>query len=153
MNVESFRYINSIQIDKLLKKYPLGVRIKFEHYIKQWQNSKCDNNSSNSNLLTPSLTSPSSSLSAGSLETVPVFSLDDVLKRSTHGSMIINYYESNKNLNETYRNPLVDLIIASLLEEKRPMSTTLASHISDVIIGTYTTEMKVNFINIPKNIE
>lgn len=152
MDIEAFRLINSIQIDKLLKKYPLGVRIKFEHYIKQWQKSKCDNNSSSSNLSTPSLTSPVSLLSAESLESVPAFSLDDILKRSTHGSMIINYYESNKKLNETCRNLLVDLIIASLLEEKHPMSTALANHISDIIIGTFTTEIKVNFTNVSINL-
>lgn len=147
MDEEAFRYINSQQIEKLLKKYPLGVHIKFEHYIKQWQNTKMDINASNSNLPTPSFTPPaSSSLLVGSAEPLPEFSLDEVLKRSTHGSMIISYYESNKNLNETCRNLLVDLIIASLFEKKRPMSTALANHISDIIIGTFTTEIKVNSI-------
>lgn len=151
MDIEAFRYINSIQIDQLLKKYPLGVRIKFEHFVKQWQNSKWDNNSSDSNLSASSFTS--SSLSARSLEPRLVFSLDEVLKRSTHGSMIINYYESNKNLNEKCRNLLVDLIIASLLEEKRSMSTALANHISDIIVETFNTEIKVNFINVLINIK
>lgn len=85
-------------------------------------------------------------MSAGSLEPVQNFSRDVVLKRRTHGSMIINYYESNKNLNETCRHLLVDLIIASLLEEKCPMSTALADHISDVIVGTFVSEIKINFI-------
>lgn len=142
MDEDAFRYINSRQIEKLLQNYPLGVHIKFEHCVKQWQNT----NTSNSNLPTPSFTSPTSSLLAGSSEPLPEFALDEVLKRSTHGSMIISYYETNKNLNETCRNLLVDLIIASLLEKKRPMSTTLANHISDLIVGTFSTEIKVNFI-------
>jgi len=149
MDEEAFRYINSRQIEKLLQKYPLGVHIKFEHYLKQWQNSKSDTNTSNSNLLIPSVTPPiSSSLLARSSDPLPEFFLDEVLKRSTHGSMIISNYESNKNLNETCRNLLVDLIIASLFEKKRPMSTALANHISDIIVGTFTTEIKViHFIN------
>jgi len=65
--------------------------------------------------------------------------------------MIINYYESNKNLKETCRNLLADLIIASLLDEKRPMSTALADHISDIIVGTFTSEVKVNIIDVSIN--
>jgi len=147
MDEEAFRYIISRQIEKLLQKYPLGVHMKFEHYVRQWQNINSDTNASNSNLPKPLFTSStSSSLLSGSSEPLPEFSLDEVLKRSTHGSMIISFYESNKNLNETYRNFLVDMIIASLLEKNRPMFTALASHISDIIVGTFTTEIKVNFI-------
>jgi len=147
MDEEASQYINSRQIEKLLQKYPFGVHIQFEHYIRQWQNTNSVTNASNSNLPKPSFTSSTSSiLLAGSKEPLLDFSLDEVLKRSTHGSMIISYYKSNKNLNETCRNLLVDLIITSLLEKNLPMSTALASHISDIIVGTFTTEIKVNFI-------
>lgn len=88
MDIEALRYKNSIQIDKLLMNYPLGVRIKFEHNVKQWENSKWDNNYSDSNLSTSS----SLFVSTKSLDPVPAFTIDEVLKRSTHGSMIINYY-------------------------------------------------------------
>lgn len=56
MDEEAFLYINSKQIEKLLQKYPIGVHIKFEHYVKQWQNTK--RNDSNSNTLTTSFTPP-----------------------------------------------------------------------------------------------
>lgn len=64
----------------------------------------------------------------------------------------MNLFFYNNNLNETRRNLLVDLIIASLLEEKRSMSAALANHISDIIVGTFNTEIKVNFVNVLINI-
>ncbi|XP_029348421.1 uncharacterized protein LOC115034958 [Acyrthosiphon pisum] len=144
MDEEAFCYINSRQIEKLLQKYPLGVHRKFEHYVKQWQVTKWDTNDSNSNSPTPLFTPPISSSLLASSELLTRFSLDEILKRSTHGSMIISYYESNKNLNETCRNLLVDLIIASLFEKKHPMCTALAKQISDMIVGTFTRKYILN---------
>lgn len=89
-----------------------------ERYLILGLNSKYDNDSSGSNLSTLLVTFSLNSLSGRSLS-------------------IINYHESNKNLNESSRNLLVYLIIVSLLEEKSPMSTTLANYISSIIIGTY----------------
>lgn len=33
------QYIYNDQIIQLLNKYPLGIRLKFNYYIKQWQKS------------------------------------------------------------------------------------------------------------------
>lgn len=72
-----------------------------------------------------------------------MFSINKILSKSSQGVLITNYYKCNKNLNENCRNLLVDLIIASLLEQKCPMFVGLASSIADTIVGTFTTEMKV----------
>lgn len=141
MDIDALRYINSAQICQLLNKYPLGIRIKFGYYIKQWQSSKFEKSSSELNLSTNTVKSSSSSLSES--EPLHSFSLDDILTNNTQGSLILNFYKSNNNLNEMCRNLLIDLIISSLLDEKRPMTTSFANHIADVIVGTFPTEIKV----------
>jgi len=119
----------------------MGIRIKFAYYIKEWQKSKYCNNSSES---------PIHIYSSSSLP-VPIplgqqFSLDEILSKTTQGALITNYYKCNNSLNESCRNLLVDLIIASLLEKNHPMTVALANNIADTIVRTFTTEIKV--INI-----
>lgn len=107
--------------------------------VQKWQSSKWENNESS--LSIPSFTSPCSSL-----ESTIDFSMEKLLSNSTQGALIINYYKSNNNLNESCRNLLVDLIIANLIDKNHSMPISLANHISDVIVGTFTTEIKVNII-------
>ena len=117
----------------------MGIRIKFAYYIKDWQKSKYSIDSSASPIL---CTISSSSLPAP----VPLeqqFSLDEVLTKTTQGALITNYYKCHNSLNESHRNLLVDVIIASLLEKNRSMSVVLANNIADTIVGTFTTEIKV----------
>lgn len=72
-----------------------------------------------------------------------IFSLDQVLSKSTQSDLITNYYQCNQNLNESCRNLLVDLIIARLLERKHSMYVVLASNIADTNVGTFTAEIQV----------
>lgn len=121
----------------------MGIRIKFAYYIKEWQKSKY----SNSYRESPIHTYTSSPLPVPVPEPLgQQFSLDEVLTKTTQGALIINYYKSNTSLNESCRNLLVDLIIASLLEKNHPMSVVLANNIADTIVGTFTTEIKVGNI-------
>lgn len=104
------RYINSQQITQLLNKYPLGIRIKFDYYVKQWQKSIREDILNipapkriglvSSNVLSTNSESTSSEL-------LQLFNLNDILSTNSQGAMIINYYSLNKNLNETCRNLLV----------------------------------------------
>lgn len=141
MDIEALSYINKDEIAQLLSNYPLGIRIKFSYFIQKWQSSKRQNNESS--LSTPSFTSPCSSL-----ESTIDFSIDKLLSNCTQGALIMNYYKSNNNLNESCRNLLIDLIIANLIDKNHPMSISLGNHISDMIVGTFTTEIKVNIIYI-----
>lgn len=144
IDIEALRYITVYQISQLLRLYPLGIRIKFGYCIKEWQiNSKGEKNSIDG-VLSSTSTVASSSTSLPPVPSEPMFSLDEVLIKSSQGALITNYYKCNNSLNEGYRNLLVDLIIASLLENKCPMSVALANNIADAIVSTFTTEIKVN---------
>lgn len=121
----------------------MGIRIKFGYFINEWKKSKCLKNSIEPKLSTPSFNSTLISSTSLPQEPTMFFSLDDVLTNSTQGTLLTNYYKNNKNLNESCRNILVDLIIASLLKQNRPMSVALANQIADIIVGTFTTEIKV----------
>lgn len=120
----------------------MGVRIKFAYHIKNWQISNHGNNSSESSIL---CTNSSSSLSV-SVPFEQQFSLNDVLTKTAQGALITNHYKCHNSLNESCRNLLVDLIIASLLEKNHPMSVALANNIADTIVRTFTTEIKVIYI-------
>jgi len=39
VDVEALRYITKDEIIQLLNKHPLGTRIKFVQYVKEWQKS------------------------------------------------------------------------------------------------------------------
>jgi len=141
-SIEALQYITTDQIFNVLRRYPMGIRIKFAYYIKDWQKSKYINNSSESPIL---CTISSSSLPAP-VPSVPLeqqFSLDEVLTKTTQGTLITNYYKCHNSLNESHRNLLVNVIIANLLEKNRSMSVVLANNIADTIVGTFTTEIKV----------
>ncbi|XP_029347666.1 uncharacterized protein LOC107882231 isoform X2 [Acyrthosiphon pisum] len=146
VDVEALKYINSKQIAQLLHKYPLGKRIKFEHYVKQWRKNsihKDVRNESTSRKRSISISSISSTSSPStSSEPIQSFLLHDILTKSVQGALITDYYRTNKNLNETCRNLLVDLIVSSLIDKQMSMSICLADRIATEIIGTFTTELK-----------
>lgn len=57
--------------------------------------------------------------------------------------MIVDYYFKNKKLNESCHTLLVELIINDLIKKNRTMTIDLASHISNAIIMSFPTEIKV----------
>jgi len=146
------KYINSYQIAQLLHKYPLGKRINFEHYVKEWRKNfteKDVRNESTSRKQSTSISTISSNSSPSiSSEPIQKLLLHDILTKSVQGALITDYYGSNKNLNETCRNLLVDLIVSSLIDKQMSMSICLADRIATEITGTFPTELKVNQFNI-----
>lgn len=131
------RSINSNQISQLLTNYPLGIKIKFEHAVRQWQNTVCKS---------ISVSTQSSSKSVE--KCVPVqqfqFSLDEILNRSSQGLLVTSYYKEHNNLNETCRNFLIDIIISSLIEQNISMSIDITEKISKIFVETFTSELKVD---------
>jgi len=107
------KYINNDQIAQLLHKYPLGTRIKFEHYVKLWRNKSTEkdvrNKLTSSKLSTSILSISSTSSPSISSEPTQSFLLHDILSKSVQQALITDYYGSNKNFNETCRHLLVDL--------------------------------------------
>lgn len=139
VDVEALRYITKDEIIQLLNKHPLGTRIKFVQYFKEWQKSLRVNtlDISTSRKL-PESVSISSELTQS-------FNIENILSTNTQGAMIVNYYSLNNNLNESCRNLLVDLIIATLVDKKISMTVALANNIATVIVETFTSEIKVNY--------
>ncbi|KAF0706912.1 Uncharacterized protein FWK35_00032358, partial [Aphis craccivora] len=70
------------------------------------------------------------------------FDLNDILIKSTQGSMIIDYYYKQKKLNESSRSLLVEIIINDLIKKNRTMTIDLADNISNAIVKSFPTEIK-----------
>lgn len=132
---------------QLVNKHPLGTRIKFVQYVKEWQKSIRGNALDNSAPRRLSGAISSNILSTGSAftssELAQSFNLENILSTNTQGAMIVSYYSLNNYLNESCRNLLVDLIIATLVDKKMSMTVTLANHIATTIVETFTSEIKV----------
>lgn len=120
------------QVEQLLSKYPMGVKIKFEKNLKQLRKKPEEISVDVMNRPTVSVR-----------HVYPQFSLHNVLSNSSHDVMITNYYKSNKSLNDSCRSLMIDLIISSLIEQSISMSVGLADTIAKTIVETFTTELKV----------
>jgi len=71
------------------------------------------------------------------------FDLNEILIKSTQGAMIIDYYYKQKKLNESSRSLLVEIIINDLIKKNRTMTIDLANSISNAIVKSFPTEIKV----------
>lgn len=59
--------------------------------------------------------------------------------------MVKSYYKQNKNLNETARECLINLIVNTYIQKKIHLSTSIANNIADEIVATFQSEAKVFF--------
>lgn len=135
--------------------FPLGIRIKFEHYVEQYQISL--NKSDKSNLNTHPNTNANQSMTKlilpGIVDAKKInepFQLDKILLNNVQGSLILDYYKTNSVLNESCRNLLVEIIINNLITNQTNMTIKLANCIADVIVTAFPSEIKVG-VN-PNNI-
>ncbi|XP_060857146.1 uncharacterized protein LOC132938539 [Metopolophium dirhodum] len=145
IDVEALQSISTIEVEQLLSKYPMGVKIKFKKNLKQLQNKPEEVTVDVRNTSTVSTLSFSNLPVQSICHISPQFSLHDVLSNSSHGVMITNYYKSNKSLNESCRSLMIDLIISSLIEQSISMSVGLADTIAKTIVETFTTELKETY--------
>lgn len=141
--------MNQQSASEVSKQLKMGKRIKFCQKLGQWQNS----------LKTAVRTMPASGSSSMSSQNalpvtpviiasknMPHFMLEDVLKMTNDGRLMLKYYAINANLNEPSRTLLVEIIIQHLLETDVCMSVTLADSISNQILKLFPTEIKVILI-------
>lgn len=142
VDIQALKYISTDQISELLSKYPLGVKIKFNHYVKEWR-KKRQLQVPGSIITSPSVTS--------SYQQVLPFSVYEVLNKSSQGALITNYYKTNNNLNESCRNLMIDIIISYLVEHNISMTVNLADTIATTISETFISELKVNKKNLNIN--
>lgn len=100
----------------------LGIRIKFENRAKRYQESLVIASEPFTNVksLSRQVAINNSDSSLQSLKSLPennLFQLHNVLTSNTQGSLILDYYNKNKILNEICRNILVEIIISDIIKK------------------------------------
>jgi len=137
--------MKSVQVYELLNKFPLGIKIKFSHYLENWQNVQ--NGSSNNKLDTILPKNIKSFVQEEPVIDINI-NLSNILTSSTTGSMIIDYYKINNKLNDNIRSLLVETVISYIITTKKQMSVNLADYIGNQIIAMFPSEVKVNYISV-----
>jgi len=136
--------MKSKHIGLLLTNYPLGIHIKFEKHLEEYQ--KNQEQQHNVSLLKSKIIAetPVQNLTLTSTKPSEIgFDLNEILIKSTQGALIIDYYYKQKKLNESSRSLLVEIIINDLIKKNRTMTIDLANSISNAIVKSFPTEIKV----------
>lgn len=129
---------------------PLGILIKFENCVETWQKSLQDkpliviDNSLVSgvqNLQTSLQNKPLSEIDRTSVSGVQVHT---ILANSTRGKLLLDYYEIHKELNDTIRGNLVDLVVHDIISKNIPMSISLSESVAEQIAIMFPSEIKAS---------
>lgn len=142
IDLEALQLMNDIHFPILLKNFPLGIQIKFEHYVKNYQKSL------NS---VPHIGNKTSKIINNTDQIVEkyippinqVFQLNSILTNYPQGAFVQDYFKEHNTLSESCRNILVEIIIKDIIKKNCHMTVKLANSIGDAIIGTFPTEIKV----------
>jgi len=143
MNLEALGLMNVNYLEILLSNIPLGPRIKFENYVKMYQESlvkNLDHVTANKSII-----SNIDEISQKFKVTTEnkVFQLNTILTSYAQGSFDLDYFKKYKILNESFRNVLVEIILNDLVKRKSQMTFRLANSVGNTITGTFPTEIKV----------
>jgi len=121
-----------------MAKFPIMIKVLFTHELQKWQKTiaitdqKTYSSGVNSELKKTIQEHTSSTID-----------LDEVLKSSSTGKMITDYYKMHNKFNSNIRTLLVDLIISHIITKKILMSVHLASNIANYIVAIFPSEVKV----------
>lgn len=131
----------------LLKGFKLGVMIRFEHYVKKYQN--LSNNNSDIPEINPKITTtnelPCTSVQPEAFEKKKeTIQLVQMLSNNTQGSLIFDYFKNHNMLKDSCRNLLIEIIISDLVKKDLTMTIKLANYIADAIVTVFPSEIKVN---------
>lgn len=142
--------MNNEDVNKMLKTFPIGIKILFKHELENWQNSL-----HRSSIMKPNGHTITSVIATYNEPKEPVIQpiqvpltsvtidLGEMLNATTTGKMIIDYYKEYKKLNSNIRSLLVDTIISYVITKNMCMSVYLAETISNHIITMFPSEVKV----------
>ncbi|VVC41518.1 Hypothetical protein CINCED_3A016863 [Cinara cedri] len=123
--------MKSEHVNELLNEFPLGIKILFNHYLENWQNTQ--------NVL-------SNKINTKSVHEESAFdiniNLSDILTTSSTGTMIIDYYKTNNKFNDNIRSLLVETVINYIITKKIPMSVNLANYFGNQIVKMFPSEVK-----------
>jgi len=67
-----------------------------------------------------------------------------MLANSTRGKLLIDHYNIHKELNDTIRGNLVDLIVHAIISKNIPMSISLAESVAEQITIMFPSEIKAS---------
>lgn len=148
IDIDALKYIKPRHIDKLLSTQPLGILIKFENCVETWQKSLQDKSlividnslvSGVQNLQTSLQNKPLSEIDRTLVSGVQVHT---ILANSTRGKLLLDYYKIHKELNDSIRGNLVDLIVHDIISKNIPMSISLAESVAEQIAIMFPSEIK-----------
>lgn len=135
ITIEVLKYMKPIHIEKLLKNYTLGVQLKFEKELITWQQLQIQTD--------PTTILPEKDQKSKTLPVESTIKVFNVVKDSSNGKLVLDYFNVYKKLNDSIRCKLVDMIIHYIISSKMPMTIKLADSIADQIICMFSSEVKV----------
>ncbi|CAI6373153.1 unnamed protein product [Macrosiphum euphorbiae] len=146
IDIEVLKYMKYRHVEKLLANFPLGIQIKFEKYVNEYQ-KKQEEQLYGSLLETKSIPSTSTQnvvSSNSSTNDLPgnCFDLSKILTLSTQGPLIVEYYYKQKHMNESCRTLLVEIIINDLIKRNQTMTINLSNNIANAIVLSFPSEIK-----------
>lgn len=124
--------------------------IKFENCVETWQKSLQDKSlividnslvSGVQNLQTSLQNKPLSEIDRTLVSGVQVHT---ILANSTRGKLLLDYYKIHKELNDSIRGNLVDLIVHDIISKNIPMSISLAESVAEQIAIMFPSEIKAS---------
>lgn len=122
-------------------KFPIGIKVLFTHELQKWQKTIALTDQKTYSLNVNS--ELKKNIQEPTLATSSTIDLDEVLKSSSTGKMITDYYKMHNKFNNNIRTLLVDLIISHIITKKILMSVHLASNIATYIVAIFPSEVKV----------
>lgn len=137
--------MTSRHAELLTKEFKLGVLIKFENNLKNWQ-IRLNSTVSSSLSENASAELSNKSFNSQSITDIPDnkdIKLEQILQQTSNGISLLENCKNGIELNDGCRTILLDTIINHLIQNKIKMSTKLAENISDEIVSVFPKEIKV----------
>lgn len=137
--------MTSRHAELLTIEFKLGVLIKFENNLKNWQ-IRLNSTVSSSLSENASAELSNKSFNSQSITDIPDnkdIKLEQILQQTSNGISLLENCKNGIELNDGCRTILLDTIINHLIQNKIKMSTKLAENISDEIVSVFPKEIKV----------
>lgn len=178
VDIECLRLFQKHHVKTLMEGLPLGLAVKFEHKLVEWQNTTP---SDIATTLSPTGTSaipstvsqpeiPATAINSSPSETSAIattsspsiiynndsiisqnnqIDVETIIKQTTYGIQIITQYEEERKMTDAQRNVIVNGIIDYIYSKNLKMTTELAKNIAEQIVGVFKFEEIVSsYLNL-----
>lgn len=134
-------------IPTVLKDFNFGVQVRFDYMLNKWQQSQDINHK------TPIIVekktqdlkinnTQNSVITNDAIKFLPTISVNNILKESKQGELIIEFYNKYKMLNDINRQILVDVIVNHFIKQDIVLTTTLSESIAKQIKLIFPAEIE-----------